>query len=102
MKYIFITIFLLSFSFVSCKSSGASQPVSNNALFEIYVATEVYGGKKAIQAVKKYRLDKRENLIKYFEALRTLSTKQDQWEAFLKRVDIEREKYTTKRMNRNK
>lgn len=102
MKYIFVTIFLLSFFFVSCGSSADSEPVSKGDLFEIYVAVQVYGGKKAINVVKKFGLDKRENLLKYYEKLRTLSTNEEKWKDFLKRVDIERQKHSARRLNRNK
>ncbi len=102
MKFIFVTIFLLSIFFVSCGASKSSEPISEDSLYEIYVATEIYGGKRALQIVKKYGLDKKEKLIKYYESLRTFSTKEQEWKDFLKRVDIEREKFSARRLNRKK
>jgi hypothetical protein len=91
-----ISLLLISFG---CSKSRGADPTTESAMFEIYVSTEIYGGEKAFAAIKKYHLSDRENLNRYYEALRTYSTNETKWKNFLDRVEKERERFTRQRVN---
>lgn len=97
-----IAVFLLIFSvfFIACSGNQGLDPSTEDAVLEIYLAMEVYGGKKAQNVVKKYGLDSREKLAKYEAALRNLSTNEYKWKEFLKLVEKAREQHAPNRINR--
>lgn len=85
MKYLVITgLFLLTFLF-AC--GGTNQQYSESKMLEIYSVLELEPPAKAQKVIQKYKLDNSHNREAYYEQLRELSTNQDKWEDFLKKVD---------------
>lgn len=98
-RIITFSLIISLFYGIGCSKSTGLDPTTENALYEIYVATEIYGGDKAFAAIKKYNLSDRDTLNRYYEALRSFSTNETKWKNFLDRVDKERERFTRQRVN---
>ena len=97
--FVVINIILLIFS-VSCSKSGTSNPTTPEALYEIYMAVQVYGGQKAFKVMKKYGLTSQNNMNRYYQALRKYSTNEQRWKKFLDRVEAAKQKYRNRVINR--
>ena len=81
---LFILILFFSLLFTGCKKA---KKFSEENLLEIYTAVELEPVVTASKVAKKYGLNDEKKRDRYYEALRNLSTNQEKWQNFLRKVD---------------